>query len=279
MNVGIVWPTPGDQPEPLPEDRLMLLRDNTLATHLRINLHHRKPTVDQMVATARQVGFEVLPILDFDYDNPNLDEYGRFCQDVVERFRFPGVELGNEPHILHKMPPAEYAAVFTRGAEAIRESGGPVQIHIAGEITIPIGKKIKYFGEVRKRVPDELYDVVAIHPYRNPKPPTHAPFNTRQRELEYYQSQVPHGKGIAVTEVGWDLRDGVTEEKQAQYLAEELRIWDELGVDAVYVYQHIDPPTRLGFGIFTATWQPRPAAGAIAEFQRARGISFTLPGA
>jgi hypothetical protein len=271
--IGICWPTPGAQPQPLPEDRLRLLREQTLATHLRINLHHDQPAADQMVTAARAAGLEVLPILDFDYAWPDCTRYARFCAEIVGRHRFPAVELGNEPHILHDMPPDAYAAVFTAGAASVRELELPTQIYIAGEITKPIGVPIDYFRRVRDHVPESLYDVVAIHPYRNPEPPSCAPFGTRARELQHYQSAVPDGKGIAVTEVGWDLRSGVTEALQASYLREELAIWGQLGVDAVYVFQHTDPPGRAGFGLFTADWSPRPAAAALAELQRSRGLA------
>ncbi len=266
MIVGICWPTPGTQPQPLPPEHLKLLRDSTRATHLRINVHHDQPAADQMITAARAVGFEVLPILDFNYESPDLKSYAEFCQSFVHRHGFPAVELGNEPHIMHQLRPEHYAAVFVAGAAAIRDLKQNCQIYIAGEITKPIGKKIRYFRDVRMHVPDSLYDVVAIHPYRNPKPPSHAPFANRRRELEYYQSQVPHGKGIAVTEVGWDLRDGVTEDSQARFLAEELSIWLDLGVDAVYVFQHIDPPEKASFGLFTADWKERPAARAIGNW-------------
>jgi hypothetical protein len=52
-----------------------------------------------------------------------------------------------------------------------------------------------------------------------------------------------------VTDVGWDLRDGVTPELQVRYVHEELGIWADLGVEAIYVYQHIDPRLQSGRGL------------------------------
>lgn len=234
-----------------------------------------------MITATHAAGLQVLPILDFDYDQPNKERYALFCEEIVKKHRLPAVELGNEPHLLHNMPPDSYAAVFSAGAEAVRKTGVPTQIYIAGEITKPIGKRIEYFKKVRAAVDERLYDVVAIHPYRNPKAPSHSPFKgrrgeqTRLAELKYYQSRVPNGKGIAVTEVGWHIQE-VDEERQAQYLSEELKIWSDLNVDAVYIYQHIDAPQDKGvppWGIFTTDWKPKLAASAIANFQQQRGVA------
>ena len=44
--------------------------------------------------------FSILPILDFDYDNPAIGAYADFCGRVVSSLGFEEVELGNEPHTL-----------------------------------------------------------------------------------------------------------------------------------------------------------------------------------
>lgn len=273
LSVGLCWPSPGTQYEPLPASLLALVKQTTLATHLRINLHHRKQGVDEMVGDATDAGFTVLPILDFDYGQPDLDAYGQFCYDVVRAHRFPAVELGNEPSILQHMSPMDYAKVFTAGARGVRAAGTPTQIYTAAEVTKPIGNRISFFHEWRQLVLENLWDVLAIHPYRNPMPQAYSPFGSRQSELSYYQSQMPEGKGVAVTEVGWDLRDGVDLDRQAAYVYEELRTSAQLGLDACFIYQHTDPPSNTGFGVFDHEWNARPAAHAMGRFQRERGIA------
>jgi len=273
MNTGICWPTPGTQYEPLPATLLALVKQTTLATHLRINLHHRKPGADEMIGSAQDAGFVVLPILDFDYGAPDSEAYEQFCFDLTRTHRFPAVELGNEPSILQHMNPLDYARIFTAGAKGVRGAGTATQIYTAAEITKPIGHRIDFFHKWRELVLENLWDVVAIHPYRNPMPQQYSPFGNRQAELAYYQAQIPDGKGVAVTEVGWDLRDGVDLDRQAAYVYEELRTSAALGLDACYIYQHTDPPANKGFGVFDHQWNPRPAAHAIARFQRERGVA------
>ena len=268
LQVGVCWPTPGTEAEPLPFDLLDRLMEATKATHLRIDLHHRKPGVDEMVQQANDAGFTVLPILDFDYEHPELELFAGFCDHMVRRHGFPAVEIGNEPYILHKMPAELYARVFNAGAKAIRETGIPCQIYMAAEATKPIAHPIDMLGKVLTHVDPELWDCLAIHPYRNPMPPAYSPMGGRKAELEWYQGQVPTGKGIVVTEVGWDLRDGVDLDRQGQYILSELHTWETLGVDGVYIYQHTDPPSNKGFGIFDHEWNERPAAEAIKLFQR-----------
>lgn len=235
-----------------------------------MNFHHRRPDVLETVMHVRDNGWEVLPVLDFDYDKPDLRAYGEFCAQVAPLFL--AVELGNEPYMLHRMHPRRYAEVFNVGARAVNSTSA-AEIYIACEATKPVAKRIDYFHEVERHVDPAFWDVAAIHPYRNPMTPSYSPMGSRKAELAYYQSQMPHGKGVAVTEVGWDLRDGVTPELQAQYTYEELCIWESLGVSSVYVYAHTEPPppTRQAFGIFDSEWRVRPVAEAMSKFQQERG--------
>lgn len=271
MIVGVCFPTPGKEAQPLPDaSKLRELKDRTRATHLRMNFHHDRPDVLETVQHVRDNGFDVLPILDFDYDRPDVDTYARFCARVAPLFL--AVEMGNEPYMLHRMDARKYAHVASAGAKGVTSTSS-AQIYVACEATKPIVKPIDYWRQVERYLDPAMWDVAAIHPYRNPLTPSHAPMGSRKAELWHHQKQMPYGKGVAITEVGWDIRDGVTPELQAQYTYEELCVWEGLGVDAVYVYAHTEPPppTDRAFGIFDHEWRARPVADAIGKFQQERG--------
>jgi hypothetical protein len=273
MDVGICWPSDGATAQPL-FDVLVLdvLKESTGATHLRINLDHRRGVQEcaMHVEHIRTTGWEVLPILDFDYKNPSVGSYSEFCEEIVKECGFETVELGNEPHTLHKMDPSRYADIFKAGAAGVGDSMMSTEILIACEPTKPPGERVDFFDKARRQVPVELYDGLAIHPYRNPMGPSFSRFGSRIAEAGYYRAQAP-GKSIHVTEVGWDLKNGVNEQSQADYTYQELRTWKELGAESVYIYAFMDGGPGYKFGILDENRQPRPVAAAIKRFQTEQG--------
>lgn len=272
MVVGVCWPSSGPEPQPLFDGSILdLLRESTGATHLRINLDHRRGPDECLdhVAHIRSHGFEVLPILDFDYSGPDVTGYAQFCAAMAGHF--PVVELGNEPSTMHRMDPREYADVFMAGSSAVRASGPEPQVLIACEAVKAPGKRSDYFARILRDVPRDAFDGLAIHPYRNPNPPQWSAFNSRQLETQYYRSQAL-GKPLHVTEVGWDLKNGVTPELQAEYTYQELITWQELAAQAVYVFAFMDEQGNhdYDFGILDRQRNPRPVAAAIKRFQKER---------
>lgn len=275
MDVGICWPTPGAEPQSLPDGKVLeTLRQSTGATHLRVDLDHRR-NLDELMNQVRHIrsfGFEVLPIIDCDRVKPRIEDYAVVCGELAREF--PVVELGNEPNTRSPRIPAErYAETFTAGAEAIRERSPSTRIYIACEPTKPIGRKVDFWAKVRRRVDPRLYDVAAIHPYRNPLSPGYSPMGNRAAEFAYYQSQVGGLKRIAVSEVGWPLSEGIVESGQADYTYQELKIWQGFEVEAVYIYAFMDDGPAYRFGILDENRQPRPVAAAIRRFQEERGAA------
>lgn len=277
MIVGICWPASSVDQRTNYDGALMdLIRERTLASHLRTDFDHRRG-VDEAIEITQHInahGFKVLPILRWDYKNPSAGAYAQFCPEVARQGSYDYVELGNEPHTFQHIEPKEYADVFIAGARAIRESGISTKILIACEAVQAIGKKIDYFQKVRRLVPVELYDGLAVHPYRNPMPATsHKGFSSREDEANYYRSQSP-GKEVHITEVGWDLQNGVDESLQAQYIYDELQIQEQVGSVSAFIYSYTEDPNepKFRFGITDSKQQPRTACDAIRRFQVERNF-------
>src|SRR5689334_12037381 len=121
MIVGIVWPMPF-------KDSVSMLDPNILdglrasrATHIRINADYRHTEIDQIVAQIREAGFEVLPILDLDYDRPDIPAYLDFCDALIERHQFPMVELLNEPKTMQKMSSSSYREILNATGERLQK--------------------------------------------------------------------------------------------------------------------------------------------------------------
>ncbi len=279
MDVGIVWPTPfkDNIHQSVLDGGILEGLKATKATHLRLNLDHRNPHCVSLVEQANQAGFQVLPILECDYQNPDLEGYADFCESIVEQFKFPIVEILNEPRIMEKMSAAAYRKVFIIAAERLQRFRPTTQIASAADFLQPdvAGTKIRWewnWSTFKRdkhwykdaNVPPELYDLAAVHPYREPGMPDVSQWKNRQAEYQAYKDEC-HQKPLIITEVGWNLAS-VTEEVQAQHLYRELVINYECGVQGVYIYSMISE-MHDGMGVLREDGSARPAVGAIAQFQ------------
>lgn len=266
MIVGIVWPL--NPTDPLDPAFLATLRA-TKATHLRSNLNYRNPNARLIFGQAQDAGFQLLPILDLDYDHIDVHAYAQFCGTITGEFKFDVVEILNEPRIMHEkqVPPARYAEIVAAASAEIRNSSPLTKIAVAGEMMQPDRKgpkEIDYFEDFRSALgSDAGYDLVAIHPYREPSPPETTRFKTRSQEYRHWQEIAQ--KPIIVTEVGWHLGN-VSEAQQADYLLRELQINRDAGIGATYIYAHRADPS-WDFGLYRVDGSARPAVDAIARFQ------------
>lgn len=282
MRVGIVYPTPGSVGM-VDVAFLQHLRGETKCEWLRVNLDWRNPLADALINRCHDAGCHVLPILDLDYAAlrrpmsdadlaDHLRPYLLFCIRVCSAYHFEAVEVLNEPHTMGKLSEETYARVVNAVGQELRTVAPRTQILVAAEVLKPDRRgpppyddKEWDWGKLRAGLVPHLWDAAAIHPYRNPAPPSRTRYGTRAGEYERIARAVgfnPAGqpRPLWVTEVGWDLRDGVDEATQAAYVAEELQIDADLGVEAVFLYAHVSPRGQ-GFGLFDGEdWRPRPAA-------------------
>jgi len=266
MRVGLVCPTPG--PESVVDaDLWTLIREETGATHVRFNLDYRHPDPLKIVGPLQQAGFILLPILDFTYDHdPDMHAYLTFCQDVVVAFDFEEVEILNEPRVMGGWSGKRYGTLARQVCEYLE---GQTVLILAGDYLQPdrAGPQIHryWFEEVRATIPDDAYDRVAWHTYREPSPPSTSRNPTRWEEYAAMARPLPDEMIVQVTEVGWNLA-GVNQADQGAYIAEELRINLALGIEATYIYAPVPGNPEKDFGLFNHDWTPRPSALAIKEF-------------
>ena len=198
----LVYPTPGtdgwvDGPF------LARARDETGLEWLRVNLDYRSERVDELVLTAQEANWRVWPILDLNYAavrgasgraalHAVLAPYLTFCARVVTAWGFPYVELLNEPDILGKLQPDTYAQIVNAVGSVLRDAAPETQIVVAGEMLRADrrGPKTKsWWAEARDRIDATLVDGVAVHPYREPGPPSACRWRDRDDEHRWIAGQ------------------------------------------------------------------------------------------
>lgn len=266
MIVGIVWPMPFKDARPELDPSILEALKETKATHIRINLDHRHAEAERVLTQIRGAGFEVLPILDLDYQKPNIPAYLDFCERIVGTHGFPMVELLNEPKTMEKMSSATYCRVVEAVGERLQRFRPQTRLLIAGDFLKfdRSGPKTdNWLKDVKPKNP-ALFDAVAIHPYREPGKPSVTRFGTRPKEYDHCKSHF-YSLPLVVTEVGWNLRE-VSEQQQADYTYEELRINRAYGIEATYIYAHISEMAS-GFGVLRQDNTARPVVARIAQFQ------------
>ena len=291
MKVYVVYPTPGTIT--MDEEVLALLKTETLMHGVRVNLDWRNPEWRQIVDVASSYG-DVLPILDDETDPGYVDvrksdEFANWCASAVQEYRFPIVEILNEPKTIptHTMSPATYADTVNRVGTAIHVVAPRTQVAVACEALKAGGTadRSNFWQAVRERLDPAAYELCSIHPYRyHPEPPawtrTHWPrwvqqasprfagfvrrfFGSGSRLGEHRKWLEAAGKPVVVTETGWNVRNGVTEELHAQYIVEELDFYNDAGVEIVSLYAYADDPPSELWGLLRSDRTPRPGATAV----------------
>lgn len=266
MTVGLVWPMPFNTFVPVLDAGILHGLQATKATHIRTNADYRNPYLHDNLAQIADAGFQVLPILDLDYARPDLAPFIDFSEALLDRYRFGAAEVLNEPKTMHGMPSAAYRTVLEATGARLQRFRPATQLYVAGDFLRfdCKGPKVDdWLKDVRPRCP-EHFDAIAVHPYREPGPPAATRFGDRLREYDHYRTHF-YGLPLVVTEVGWNLA-GVSEQQQADYVAEELRLNAAAGIAATFIYAHISGE-HTGFGVLGPDCRPRPVVEAIARFQ------------
>ena len=263
--------SPEDVPDP---DLLRHVRLETGATHLRFDLDYRRKDAEALIDLVRGAGYIPLPILNWAWSenhtqHVNIHTYTKFCRTIVDKCSLDEVEVLNEPRIMGGMDGITYAAFAAPACRALRECVRAVTIILAGDYLQPDREGPQVHGywmkDVRSMVNDALYDVIALHTYREPAPPETTRYPSRAEEWERFVEPLPVGIPVQVTEVGWNLA-GVNQDQQGAYIKEELEINLSLGIEATYIYAPIPGDPSRDFGLFNHDWTPRPSAIAMKEF-------------
>ncbi|MBN2394409.1 MAG: cellulase family glycosylhydrolase [Anaerolineae bacterium] len=235
---------------------------------------------DALVAATAQRGIRVIFILD--YGNPHYDHgfaphspearaaFVRFAVAAARRYRDKGVvwEIWNEPNLDHFWAPQadveRYGTLLLQTAAAIRRAD-PTAIIVAPGTS---GFDWPFWTALGDMGAFANLDAVTVHPYGLEIPEQAGPHYVQLATLLYRYS--PAWK-IPVLSGEWgyaSVRDGISEEQQAQYLARQglvnlaydvnLSIWYDWrddGVDSTAIEQN--------FGTVHHDLSPKPAYRAV----------------
>jgi hypothetical protein len=202
------------------------------------------------------------------------------------------VEIGNEPG---KWSDADYSLLFKAMAEGAR--AGDPRLKIA-TCNLTTGKSGDYEKSVEcvSKFP-ELFDVLNIHTYAQLEGwPTWRRSFPEDPKLPHYLQDVQAlcrwrdahapGKPIWITEFGYDSTTkpqattgdfakwvGVTDTRQAQWLARSLLVFSAMPVERAYIYffNDEDQPSMHGSSGITRHFQPKPSFYALAHLQAVLG--------
>ncbi|MBN1219240.1 MAG: hypothetical protein JXM69_09960 [Anaerolineae bacterium] len=257
---------------------------------------------DQLVAGAEYYGLNVIARLDqhpawasevalsLNAPPENLDDYGRFVERVVARYRgrIHAYIIWNEPNLAIEWggappDPIAFTELLQVGYEAAK-AVDPDALVIAPGLaptnsndTQAMDERL-FLAEMYRAGASAYFDVLAAHPYSFGQPPgalagdkEHPTFN---RLAELRNVMVEHGdadKPIWITEMGWTIDPppeqpdiDVNLEQQAAYLADALdlirREWPWVELITVW---NLSIPTAGdpfgGYSLLDARGQPRPA--------------------
>jgi hypothetical protein len=262
MIVGLCYPSPG--PDGNVDPAFLEVLKTTGITHVRCDLHLANPNVGAIIDKVRAAGLGILPIIEY-VPTASPQQLADFADQIVTDHALDAIEVLNEPSRV--MTPQQYHDILEAIGTRVK---GKTRVLAAGEFLIADrkGPRLKdWFAQAN--LDPEWYDAVAIHPYREPGTPWATRYASRSAEYQVWRCQVPPGKPLIVTEVGWHL-PGVNEEQQGVYIFEELSIDRALGVEAVFIYTNIADPA-WDFGVFRTDWSPRPAADWMTLFNRSLG--------
>ena len=222
---------------------------------------------------------ELVPTDAIEFENW-LNEFKDFTVELAERYK--GVvtyyEIGNEPNIdvFWKPEPncKQYSQWANMVSRTVKEINPEAKIAI-GSITIP--NKAWVVGQVTgKEFLQCIYmnglfpEAVSLHPYANSgKPPT-SPVQFGDNVFmdiktiraimdKNKQQKVP----IWITEMGYQVKWDVTEEKQAKYLSDMVKIMnDKMPYISMFIWfwqeDFIEDNTYTGYGLLRSNKTLRP---------------------
>jgi len=187
--------------------------------------------------------------------------------------------------------PAAYARLLCAAHDAVK-AANPRAIVVFGGVFYPALAGLPgtsgpdFVQRVLRARPGvgRCFDALAYHPYPYPftAPELDVPVRGSVLAAAGEMRRVLRRNGLArkplwVTEVGWPTNDrayGVSEEKQAQYLARAFAasFAERVPVVTWYTYGDDDDPTganqEAAFGLFRADGTPKPAYRALGTFTR-----------
>jgi polysaccharide biosynthesis protein PslG len=255
--------------------------------------------LDRVTAAAAERGIEVLGIL---WETPSWAnggrgprhppddpaEYARIARWAAERFRgrVAAWQVWNEPNQEVFFPgtdPVRYTRLL-RAAYPAFKAGDPGTTVVLGA---PAYNDTGWLAKVYDAGGRGHFDVMATHPYMSPSnlPPS-APDDGTIWRLAHVEAvralMVARGDGhlpVWFTEYGWSAHDsnagaaawnlGVSEQVQAQYLAESLTLIQERYPYVTHAFWYMardradNNPMQDHYGLLTHRLEPKPAFWAL----------------
>ena len=171
----------------------------------------------------------------------------------------PAIEVENEPSARFDVD--DYINLATVVGQEVKRVNPSTKVIVAAEThDFSSGKAHDYWPKVKKALDPALYDAVAVHPYRNPKPWSFSAFGSREKEWDAIKEAVGE-KEIWITETGWKAN-----EDQHINVVNDLDYWRSLGAKSVCIYAFVGHGNDFGLYEDTAPWTPRPAAVQLAHY-------------
>ncbi|MFA7309083.1 MAG: beta-galactosidase [Patescibacteria group bacterium] len=199
---------------------------------------------------------------------PDLAQWEKYVSRVVERYgeRVDAWQIWNEPNIPTFFKPQpnidQYISILRTASSVVREKDPNAQILVAGMSGVDVG----YLEIMKSKGTEELFDVVAVHPYQVFRSiPEDGAY---LRDLSHAQQLGDlYNKPVWITEIGWptDRQVGVDEKTQAQYLVRsQLLAYKFPRIEKVFWYDlrndGTDPMDRENnFGLIRADFTPKLA--------------------
>ena len=289
----VVPPEPPPVPEPIPEPTdpvlppaafyggfvwpldPMVSQDSLPAVHLRtfrllgfnairIDAGLYNPGGFDLMRQLGHAGLMPLPVLAVNMTNPDagIADAAVYVQRLAQSCSWVHqIEVMNEP--ASHVSASDYARLAIGVGETFHEANPHAHVILAGEMAnFGNGQMNPWWPEVKRLVPADLYDGVAIHPYRNPKPWSFSAWGSREAELAMVREQIGD-KALHVTETGWHL----DEPDYAANIINELDFWRITAKAAsVYIYAMVGEKAKPpDWGLCendpnTGVWTPNPAA-------------------
>ena len=245
--------------------------DATNADGLRLNFDWRSDRNRELLDAVAEADKKLVPVIDLPYEY-NISNYRRVAElaaqlvdwltDTSFAGRVPFLEVGSEPYTdrayggRRRISSGRYCELFGAISQAAK---GRIPLALALDGMRPDGWKHRRWVEWARRVvyilPDRIWDIAAIHPYREGDPGytrVHWPnwvrawewlgksvWGERDREVEMWEWELmAKAKPMAITEVGWTRKPERSDETIAGYITRELQLAGKFGIETVCVRAH-----------------------------------------
>jgi hypothetical protein len=181
---------------------------------------------------------------------PDPQRFAQFAAAVVTRYRsvITHWEIWNEPDNVHFWKPAPdaraYATLLKWASAAVRRADPAARVIFGGINPFDTS----FLGTVAAEGAWSSFDILAIHPYVNPRSPEQGQLERAADAVRTVMDRYGT-RPLWVTEIGWSSGvgdrqpdDSIDESDQADYLVRALLLLWQAGVERIFWYTLKDDP-------------------------------------